>query len=635
MIERLTRLTGPGALRRSWLLALAATLLVAGCGGGESPPVTASGGTTTSQCDASNNTPETEDDCGEVIIGLTDAEGDFITYSVNVTSLTLVRADGAVVETMPRSARVDFAQYTEMTEFLAAASVPPGTYTAGKIRLNYADAEVFVEKGDDAIETLVVDAAGQALVDADFEIVLDNRRQLVVRRGLPSLLTVDFDLGASHEVDLSTSPAKATAEPYLLAEVDPVDSKELRLRGPLLGVNLDASAYVIGIRPFHLRDGLFGRARVNTDNNTIFEIDGVTYEGSAGLETMAALETGTPTVAFGKLDVLTRKFLAANVYAGTSVPGHQLDVVRGNVIQRENNTLTVRGAIIVPRQGRVSFHRTVKVVMGDGTKVLKAGHHDQSLGLSAVSVGQRINAFGSVSATPDDGIVLDATEGRVRMLVTRLNGVVKTVVPGQIDIALQSIDSRPARIFDFAGTGVTQAVDADPDNYEVATGALDLSETDEASPVKVFGFVTSFGEAPPDFKARSVADFSDSRALLAIGWGIEGTTAPFLRLGPESIELDLENPAIGTRHYIRQGGIFINLLTLPMSPVIAPHPERPGVFAIKQSNKIWIHSDFALFAADLASRLNGTTHVRGMYAKGGYRADASLFVAGRIGVLLD
>lgn len=207
MIERLTRLTGPGALRRSWLLALAATLLVAGCGGGESPPVTASGGTTTSQCDASNNTPETEDDCGEVIIGLTDAEGDFITYSVNVTSLTLVRADGAVVETLPRSARVDFAQYTEMTEFLAAASVPPGTYTAGKIRLNYADAEVFVEKGDDAIEALVVDAAGQALVDADFEIVLDNRRQLVVRRGLPSLLTVDFDLGASHEVDLSTSPA--------------------------------------------------------------------------------------------------------------------------------------------------------------------------------------------------------------------------------------------------------------------------------------------------------------------------------------------------------------------------------------------------------------------------------------------
>lgn len=617
-----------------WLTLLAFLILTA-CGGGESPGPANSGGTANTSCDADNSTPATDDDCGEVLIGLTDADGDFVTYSVDVTELTLVRADGVVVNALPGSARIDFAQYTELTEFLTAATIPPGIYRSGTISLDYSDAEIMVENGDQMSTAVVVDSTGQVLGQASFEIILDQQRQLVVRPGLPSLLTIDFDLAASHEVDLTADPITATAEPFLLAEVDPVDSKELRLRGPLLEVSSEASAYAIAIRPLHRRDGDFGTARVHTDTATVFEIDGISYEGEAGIQAMATLARGTPTVAFGSLNVATRTYLAATVYAGNSVPGHDLDVVRGNVIARSGDRLTVRGAVIVPRQGRAHFSRTVTVVVGAGTRVLKAGSHGDSLDTSAISVGQRINAFGSLSATPDTGAVLDASEGRVRLLVTRLNGTLQTVVSGQVDIALQSIDGRPARMFDFTGTGMTSLVDADPDNYEVATGSLDLSATDESSPVKVFGFVTPFGFAPPDFEARSFADYSDSRALLAIGWGATGTAAPFVSIGPDGILLDLGNPEIGARHYLRQGGVFTDLLTLPMSPLITPNPERPGVFAIKQGNKIWIHSDFALFANDLAGRLDGSTRIRGMYAKGGYRADANLFVAARIGVLLE
>lgn len=621
-------------IRHGWL-ALLGCLILGACGGGESPLPVSSGGNPATSCDANGSTPASDDDCGEVLIGLTDAAGDFVTYTVDVTALTLVRADGVVVNALPGSARIDFAQYTELTEFLTAATVPPGIYRSGTISLDYSDAEILVENGDEMSAAVIVDEAGQALGQADFEIFLDQRRQLVIRPGLPSLLTVDFDLAASHEVDLTADPITATAEPFLLAEVDPVDSKEMRLRGPLLDVSLDAGTYTIAIRPLNRRDGHFGRTTVHTDSATVFEIDGLGYEGEAGLRAMATLTNGTPTVAFGKLNVATRTFLAATVYAGSSVPGHDLDVVRGNVIARNGDRLTLRGAVVIPRLGRAHFGRTVTVIVGDGTRVHKAGRHDPSLDNSAISVGQRINAFGALSTTPDSGIVLDASEGRVRMLVTRLNGTVNTVVPGQVDITLQSIDGRPARLFDFSGTGVTPLVDADPENYEVATGALDLTATDEASPVKVFGFVTPFGFAPPDFEARSFADYSDSRALLAIGWGVGGTAMPFLSIGADGILLDLGNPDIGARHYLRQGGVFTDLLTLPASPLIAPHPDRPGVFAIKQDNKIWIHSDFALFTSDLAGRLDGNTRVRGMYAKGGYRADANLFVAGRIGVLLD
>ena len=59
-------------------------------------------------------------DSGEVIVALTDAEGDFASYTVDVLSLTLTTANGAVVETLPLSTRVDFARYTDLTEFLSA-----------------------------------------------------------------------------------------------------------------------------------------------------------------------------------------------------------------------------------------------------------------------------------------------------------------------------------------------------------------------------------------------------------------------------------------------------------------------------------------------------------------------------------
>jgi hypothetical protein len=55
-----------------------------------------------------------------VVIALTDAEGDFASYTVDVLSLTLTTANGAVVETLPLSTRVDFARYTDLTEFLSA-----------------------------------------------------------------------------------------------------------------------------------------------------------------------------------------------------------------------------------------------------------------------------------------------------------------------------------------------------------------------------------------------------------------------------------------------------------------------------------------------------------------------------------
>ena len=63
---------------------------------------------------------------------------------------------------------------------------------------------------------------------AQLRIRLSNRDQLTVRRGLPSLLQLDFDLAASHLVDIVPTPATAAAEPFIVAEVTPVDEKTMQ-----------------------------------------------------------------------------------------------------------------------------------------------------------------------------------------------------------------------------------------------------------------------------------------------------------------------------------------------------------------------------------------------------------------------
>ena len=87
-----------------------------------------------SGCNSNGHDNSNTDESGEVIIGLTDTPGDFTTYTVDVVSLTLTKANGAVVGTVPLSTRVDFAQYTEMTEFFNR-----GHYTQRKLCQSDAD----------------------------------------------------------------------------------------------------------------------------------------------------------------------------------------------------------------------------------------------------------------------------------------------------------------------------------------------------------------------------------------------------------------------------------------------------------------------------------------------------------------
>ena len=607
-------------LARTRIAALIATLIatLAGCGGGG---------------DSRSAAPAAAD--GTVLIGLTDAEGDFLHYTVDIVSLTLEKANGTRVETLPATGRLDFAEYQDLTELFSAAQVPLGAYVAGSITLDYGNADIQVEVAGAPVAAVAVDRDGNPLTRYTLRIELANGRPLVVRPGVPALLSIDFDLDASHNVDTTQTPAVVTAAPFLVAELEPVTDKELRVRGPLRAVDIAASAYTVQVRPWHVGPGTpFGIATVHTAAATEFEIDGSHFTGAAGLTALAALPASTPTVGFGTLTLAERRFDASIVLAGSSVPGQGLDAVLGNVVARAGDTLTVRGATVVRSSGPVIYRDTVLVSIGDDTSVRR--RPGLVLDKSAISVGQRVEILGTVtSATTDPATTLDATAGRVRLLVTHVAGLVESSNPGQVNVNLTSIDRRPVVIFDFGGTGLSSAVDADPSDYEVATGSLPLRDVAAGDAVRLFGFVQPFGAAPQDFNAFSVVGRSTRSARLALGWRPEGTTAPFSSLGPDGLVPDLANPDIGARHVILVGGVPIDLLGLPAGPTLSPPANGRTRYAILDGRRVLVFPDFASLSSALGEALNGSTKAYGLWAEGAWDPGANTFTARVISVHLS
>jgi hypothetical protein len=579
---------------------------------------------------------------------MTDADGDFLSYTVDVVSLALKRANGTVVETLPNQTRVDFAQFVDLTEFVTAATIPNGSYVEGTLRLDYTNAAVTVEKNGQPIAATVVGADGNPLGIVDVRVILDNRNHLVVAPGRPSLLTLDFNLAATNTVDLTTTPAKVTARPALIASLEPVDQKEMRLRGPLDSVDTTASTYTIDVRPFNHPTARQGNVVVHTTSTTAFEVNGQSLTGAAGLQALATAGAGTATVAFGTLTTTDHTFTADRVHAGTSVEGQGLDAVIGTIISRTANELTVRGGTIIrktnastmattamtheeeeddDRDDHATFIRgDIKVNVGSATVVTKDGLGMQPLGAQALSVGQAILAQGTISQS--SGVnVLDATTGRVRMNITRIFGMVVNNNPGLLTLNLAAIDGRRITAFNFAGTGTATAMDADPANYEVKTPPTTITQILVGRPMSVLGFVTPFGSAPPDFESKTLVSFAEVRAELGIGWGDVGTVAPFSSMSSTSLVLNLADPNIGTRHHIHIGPMSIDLNSLPSSPMIVGASSGLTMYVIVTASGIQHYSAFADFVAALTTSLNGSTHMLTFDAAGAFDGTSNTLTA--------
>lgn len=621
---------GAAAALQPWLPA--ALALLAACGGGNGGGAAGSlGGSvaaTSAACSA---------ECGTALVTLTDADGDFTSYAVDVTAVTLKRADGAIVQVLPATQRVDFAQLVDTSELLAALPVPRGEYVSGSISVDYTNAAIAVEVGGQSKSATVVDADGKAPGVVQLELQLDSANRVRIERDRLSRLALDFNLAASNTVDLTATPPKVTVKPFVVASVVPAENKQLRVRGAVASVDAAGSKYVVDVKPFREGSASSGQATVNTTAQTAFEINGQSYTGAAGLTALAAVPTGTVVAAFGTLRTSDQAFTASRVLAGTSLESRSQDGIAGVVVARSGDRLTVRGATLSRRDGNDRFeNRDVTVVLGANTAVTRAGASG-ALGSTVPSVGQRIVAFGTATTDGTGATTVDATAGRVRLEPTFVWGTFKTAGAGVATIDLEAIEGRAPTAFNFAGTGASAAQDADPDNYEVGTRSLSLTGIAAGGVVKFGGFVTAFGAAPPDFEAASLVDFSNVATELRVSWKDEGSGTPFASLAASGIVIDIANADLDIKSQLRKGPNVTDLDSLASNPTLVGSTASGALFAIRDDSARTVKNfaAFADFVAELQARLGAGAEVERLWARGSFAAASNTFTATQVAVQLD
>jgi len=616
-------------------LAACGMLLLAGCGDGMSSGMGNNPGG--SACSGSMS-------CGASMVTLTDAKGDFLSYTVNLTSLQLQTAAGASVETMPAVTKVDFAQLVDLTEVISAGQIPAAEYVSATLTLDYTGANITADDGAGAAVALKpLDAKGAALTGpVTVSIKLDNANHLRISPGRTGRLAFDFNLAASNTVDLTA--ATVTVSPTLVATVVPSDNKQIRVRGGLVSASTTANDFVLNVQPFHDQSKSTGQLTVGVATTTTYQVNGMAYVGAAGLAAVAALPADTMVAAFGTLQKDTQTFTAAAVLAGTSLENPSKDMVSGTVIARSGNTLTLRRATVWWHGGGdfESEHHDVTVTVADATAVTKEGAMG-TFTIADISVGQHIDAFGmastagAMSGTAGDKM-LDATAGAVRLEMTAAWGVVTSLAAGSMTVKLQSLDGLPVSAFNFAGTGASTATDAAATAYVIDTGTLSQTGLAMNAPARVMGFVTPFGKAPPNFTAHTLVNFSGVPQALLIDWTQKGSATAFTGLTATSTSLQLDLAGVGKLHLIQTGPAQLDLTTLATPPTIAPAMAAANeVFAIAHRGKYKVENfnTFTAFVAALAADLTPTATVADLAATGQYDSAANTFTANRIAVLIN
>lgn len=609
----------------------AALLTLSACGDG--------GGAILTPPDDDDNPPPaacTATTCGEVRVALTDGDGDFLSYAVDLVSIRLEKANGDDAEVLPTRQRVDFATLADVSEFLAAQDIPNGTYERAVVRLDYTDAEVAVEVDGAPTPAEVVDASADALGVVDLEITFDDANPLVVASGTPALLQLDFDLEASHAVVLGTTPVTVTAAPFLVAAIEPRDDREFRARGPLVSVDESDDSLVLDLRPFDHATAENGEFTIRMTADTACEVGGDELAGDDCIAALADLPADAPIDARGAYDLAARTFTATRLLAAGSVAGAEADTVIGVVAARNFDDLTLRGGTVVRQGGGAAYAQgDIKVTLDSSTEVRRdGGSGPTALDIDAISVGQRIQAFGDASAS-DFNPTLDARgrRNRVRLYDTHLTGFVVGATRGELRLDLVSIDGRDPQFFDFDRTGTSLITEANPHDYQLDTGTIDLGDFDDGEGAEALGIVAPFGSAPPDFEATRVTAFEELRALLGVGWGFDGTTAPFTSMGQAGFVIDIRNLDLGERHFLEIGPrVFDITRDLPAPIRVEPPDDDAGLFAIASGLEVEVFGDFGDFVTRVNSRLANGDAMRSFTARGTFDTDRTVLEADYVAI---
>ena len=597
--------------------------------------------------------------------------GQFTSYLVTVDSVVLVgqlNGDVGAVE-VPES--VDFTKLTDLSELWATASLPVDTYTQAIITLDYTSAQISVMVNGAPVKVNIVDPSGITPTTIAVTVNLDPSNLLVLQPTFATSnalrLAFNFDMTASNQVDLTTSPPTLTVTPFMSAATTAADNKLIRVRGPLINSSVAEGTYTVVVRPFFDEVNSLGIDTMFNDANTIYTYAGTTYVGAPGLTALSQASAGsTVTAAYCTFAPTTTPAAGVNagifhsvyVIAGSTLEDFYTEGIEGDVIARSGNTLTVRGGTVTANAAQVILYQDTdsQVLIGPSTQVTADGVSTLGpLNYNSIAVGQHLTARGIFTVNAAGIAIIDATgsatnTGSVRLQSTELFGSLVSEASGSLQLNLQAIENYPASVYDFAGNGVSAAQDPVAANFTVNTGALTLPTQAPGDPVWVDGYLAPFGTAPPDFTAFSVPAESSVPATLAVVWTGAGTTAPFATLTATGLTIDFTNAAFGSG-LLSIGAETVDVTTLSASPNIIPAVAAPdptsglplfnpifslGSGAISEASTTPVASfnEFAAFVTQLNTTFATPTAATKFVAGGTYNRASNTFTASSIDVVL-
>jgi len=581
----------------------------------------------------------------------------FLAYRVGLVSVELQTSNGnTTTKALPASTTVDLANLVNLSEVLGSTTVAKATYTTAIITVDYSSAQIVYDDGTEhGLALTPVGTSGQALGQVTLTLTLDPANDLSVSTNKVSRLALDFKLAASNVV--STSSGTVTVTPLIVGSASPTDSKNVRIRGPLVSTDAANTRYTVGVTPFDFPTAETGQLKISPSDVTTYEIDGTAWTGTAGLTALAASSSSAMTVTLGTMTSTSSTsttttngtttsstttdvtYAATQVLAGSSVQSSSVDRLSGIVCARSGNTLTVQDATLIGMDGANTFMSgTATVKIGAGTLVTVLGQGSAGNNtIAQISVGSLIYAFGTATTPSSGNVTLDASAGHVQLDKTSASGLVTVVGSGSLDLNLTSLGGLSIKAFDFVGTGSSSSAPASAGSYLVSTGALDLTDSTVGVPVVVTGLVTSFGAAPPDFTASALLDPSTISAELVLDYG-SGTSAPFTTYNSSELDLTRTNASVGTRHLIQAGAESIDIVGMSSDPLIVPSTAVSTlVFSIghRTSGIVDNFITFDAFITALTSALDGSVLVTGVTALGQYTTSSYTFTATSVTVVLN
>jgi hypothetical protein len=560
------------------------------------------------------------------------ASDDVASFTVDVTSITLRKLGGAVVDVLTTPVTIDLATLSDMSQILSGSTVPPGTYLSATITLDFTNAQCVLN--GQTTPAAILDDAGNPLTGTLTLPISFGAGPLICPFNRHKLLELDFDLNQSCSTD--TVGNTVTVEPVFVMHVDPTAPKPLFAGGSLTSVDTTTDTFVGEIET--LAEVPIVSATFHVDANTIYQIDGVPSQGSAGLTALAGVPAGTWFQAYGAIDPHSPELDVTFVETGSGTYNGGTDIVEGHITDRVGGagtdpTLTVLGHSNNAAHTIFQFNTSFTVTASfTNTKVVRFGQ-GTAYDTDDLNIGQRVRIFGTLAGT-----TMDATSTRsvARMQPTWVFGHANGApVAPDLEINLTRVDFRLQSVFNWTASG-TPATDPAHFNLLVnnlGTGLGIIANT----PVAARGFFPAIDDTAEDFQASALANLDQVPSLMFVRNRPGGFTLTAAASATQVVLTITGTAGTGEVAIIDQP--LVGPLPLPTSPnpAITASANGPHFFWIrnKSTNSSTMYLIFANWTSALANLVSTGATIDQITAVGVYTSATNTVAAQVASVVVE